>query len=376
MSDKTEDKYQNISDSNTNTPYDDVFRTLLVDCTRLIIPIINEVFGEHYTGKEMIIHHSDYHFIQDGRKKSVKIESDSNITLIGIDRKHYHFECQSNSDGTMVIRMFEYDSQIAIEHGKVDGNTFEVEFPHSAVLYLRHNKNTPDYYTIKIKAGIESISYNIPVLKVQQYETEELFKKKLYFLIPFHIFTYEKDFKQINDNAEKIKNLRKKYEQICEKLELEYNKGNISEYETNTIIDLSISVVKSIAKKYKTIRKEIGEYMGGKVLNYPTKELYNRAKEDGLRKGIQEGRKQGRKEGRKEGLKEGLKEGQQEGRSIEMSNIIEIIRKKLIKKMSIEDITELLEMDFKYVSQVANLIKENPQKSDLEIAKIICKENN
>ena len=44
--------------------------------------------------------------------------------------------------------------------------------------------------------------------------------------------------------------------------------------------------------------------------------------------------------------------------------------------MSIEDITELLEMDFKYVSQVANLIKENPQKSDLEIAKIICKENN
>ncbi len=34
----------------------------LVDCTRLIIPIINEVFGEHYTGEETIIHHSDYHF--------------------------------------------------------------------------------------------------------------------------------------------------------------------------------------------------------------------------------------------------------------------------------------------------------------------------
>ena len=32
----------------TNTPYDDVFRTLLNDCSSLIIPVINEVFGEEY----------------------------------------------------------------------------------------------------------------------------------------------------------------------------------------------------------------------------------------------------------------------------------------------------------------------------------------
>jgi len=33
-----------------NTPYDDVFRTLLNDCSSLIIPVINEVFGESYRG--------------------------------------------------------------------------------------------------------------------------------------------------------------------------------------------------------------------------------------------------------------------------------------------------------------------------------------
>lgn len=38
-----------------NTPYDDVFRTLLNDCSSLIIPMINELFGEHYAGKEKII---------------------------------------------------------------------------------------------------------------------------------------------------------------------------------------------------------------------------------------------------------------------------------------------------------------------------------
>ena len=38
----------------TSTPFDDVFRTLLNDCSTLIIPLINEIFGEHYTGKEKI----------------------------------------------------------------------------------------------------------------------------------------------------------------------------------------------------------------------------------------------------------------------------------------------------------------------------------
>ena len=38
----------------TGTPYDDVFRTLLNDCTSLIIPVVNELFGEHFTGNETI----------------------------------------------------------------------------------------------------------------------------------------------------------------------------------------------------------------------------------------------------------------------------------------------------------------------------------
>lgn len=51
-----------------NTPYDDVFRTLLNDCSSLIIPLINEVFGEHYTGKERIVFSQNEHFMnrQDG----------------------------------------------------------------------------------------------------------------------------------------------------------------------------------------------------------------------------------------------------------------------------------------------------------------------
>ena len=51
-----------------STPYDDVFRTLLNDCSSLIIPLINEVFGERYTGKEKIVFSPNENFMnrQDG----------------------------------------------------------------------------------------------------------------------------------------------------------------------------------------------------------------------------------------------------------------------------------------------------------------------
>lgn len=46
-----------------NTPYDDVFRTLLNDCSSLIIPVINEIFGRHYRGDERIEFKPDTHFM-------------------------------------------------------------------------------------------------------------------------------------------------------------------------------------------------------------------------------------------------------------------------------------------------------------------------
>ena len=47
-----------------NTPYDDVFRTLLTDCTELMIPVVNEIFHTKYTGKETICLLQNEHFIR------------------------------------------------------------------------------------------------------------------------------------------------------------------------------------------------------------------------------------------------------------------------------------------------------------------------
>ena len=75
-----EKEYNNSNIS--STPYDDVFRTMLNDCTRFILPLLNEIFGEHYDGTEKIVFANDYHFknMQDGAEE--KIITDSSFKVI------------------------------------------------------------------------------------------------------------------------------------------------------------------------------------------------------------------------------------------------------------------------------------------------------
>ena len=50
-----------------NTPYDDVFRTLLQDCPELVIPLINELFGTDYTGQEVVLSSTNEIFMEKKR---------------------------------------------------------------------------------------------------------------------------------------------------------------------------------------------------------------------------------------------------------------------------------------------------------------------
>ncbi len=195
----------------SSTPYDDVFRTLLNDCSRLILPVINELFGEHYTGDEKIVFSPNEHFLnrQDGEEES-RI-TDSSFRVIGRTEKKFHRECQSTPDSSMLIRLFEYDAQIALDDGEIAENGLTVTFPHSAVLFLRHNNKTPDTMTVHMITPGGEISYNIPVMKVQQYGVTEIFGKKLYFLIPFYIFAHESRFAEYEQDNEKMEALRREY---------------------------------------------------------------------------------------------------------------------------------------------------------------------
>ena len=282
-----------------NTPYDDVFRTLLTDCTALIIPVVNELFHTSYTGKETIHLLQNEHFIKlpDGNEQE-RI-TDSSFEILGRERKRYHVECQSTEDGSMIVRMFEYDTQLALENREVTAGALVVHFPDSAIVALRHTKNTPEVMTVMIRTPGGEVSYAVPVLKVRQYTVEEIFEKKLYFLIPFHIFVYEKDFKELEENKKKLKQLEEEYAAIRERLEIACQMGDLTEYPKVVILAMSRKVIEHLAAKYEKVAKGVSQQMGGKVLNYEAKDILNRGRAEGRR----EGREAGRTEGEAAGIK-------------------------------------------------------------------------
>ena len=271
-----------------NTPYDDVFRTLLVKCPTLVISLVNEVFHERYELHENVsVFHNEF-FV--GNRHQKKRITDSHI---GIRNKRYHAECQSSTDGTITVRIFEYDAQIAAEnaHTQEDETTFT--FPYSALLYLRCPANTPRTMRITYKVPNGCISYEIPILKVPEYTADEILKKELYFLIPFHIFAYEKELEKINVYPEKLEDLLQVYGRFAGVLQQKVTEGRLIEYERQMIRDMTVKVADSLAVKWSNVKKRVEDIMGGEILELEADKILNRGIDIGRTEGISIGKTEG-----------------------------------------------------------------------------------
>ena len=268
-----------------NTPYDDVFRTLLNDCSSLVIPLINEVFGENYTGKEKIIFSPNEHFInRQGGNEEERI-TDASFKILGKEEKKYHWECQSTSDNSMLVRFFEYDTQIALDEGITEGNVLTVTFPHSAVLFLRCTPATPDSMKIKIVTPEGETGYHIHVVKIREYSVDDIFNKGLLFLVPFYIFMHEGRFEEYNTDNARLGSLKDEYADIVNRLETMLTAGKIDEYTKCTIVDMSGKVLEHLAQKYEKVREGVKSVMGGKVLDYEAKTIRLEGRREGRREG-------------------------------------------------------------------------------------------
>jgi hypothetical protein len=177
-----------------------------------------------------------------------------------------------------------------------------VSFPHTAVLYLRSGKTTPDEMQVVIRTPGGEVSYQVPVMKVKTYTIEEIFEKNLLFLIPFYIFTYEQRFKEIEKNADRLAEIIAEYGMISDRLEESLSSGFIDEFTKKTIMDMSERVLENIAKSYENIRKGVGTVMGGKILDYEAKRIRDEGWNAGLNEGMNKGLNKGRSEGRSEGI--------------------------------------------------------------------------
>ena len=119
----------------SSTIYDDVFRTIVYKMPYLVVPLINEAFGTDYPGDVKIERLQNESF--DTGTENERITD----TYLKIGGHVYHIECQSSEDGSMVLRMIEYDFRIALEGAREEDDIFTLRFPKSFVLYLRGNSS-------------------------------------------------------------------------------------------------------------------------------------------------------------------------------------------------------------------------------------------
>ena len=289
----------------STTPYDDVFRTLIVKGGNLIIPFLNEMFREDPPIRMdvSIAPAANEHFLDLGQGRQVKLTTDS---ILVIDQNPYHIECQSYEDKTMLLRTCQYDWLSAMPGSLVEGDTIHIPLPYSGILYLRRTTQTPETMFVHYHhpQGGE-LRYPVRTLSLRNYTLEDMISKHLFFLMPFYLFNFEEELKHYDENKAAREDVIHSLDRLLGYLNQMFSKGYLNIYQYGLITDMLRKVTDSLTQKYKSARKELDEIMGGKILEFKGEREYNEGKEKGRQEGRQEGRIEGRQEGRIEGRQEG-----------------------------------------------------------------------
>ena len=290
----------------SHTIFADVSKTMEIDCRRFMIPMSNEMFREDYTGEEEVVLSNEEHYLKGREVIGEKRISDSHFMIrrAGIV-KRYHIECQTRPDSSILKRMADYDSRIAIENSEIGEDKLTVELPSAGVLYLQSTKNTPDTLEILVKTSSGYAIHKVHVMKLNNYSVNDIFEKQLYYLIPFHILVYKNKLMVYNKAERKLFQLQKIYEDIRDRLLWLGREGILNEYELGTVFDLTREVLEYVTEKYERVKERLGAVMTGRVLEYPTKTRFREA----IQQGLAEGRAEGRAEGERNAYLSLLKDG-------------------------------------------------------------------
>lgn len=225
-----------------------------------LLPLIKEVHGKDYLkGTSIRPLATEFSVERSDTKEITSIRAD--ITVIVAAKDIYHFECEIQNNGTMVMRMFEYDVHIALSYKQEKEQGMVLNFPYSAVLYLQENGNIPDELSCQIRFGDGgTYQYKVPTIKVQSYSLEEIKEKHLSVLIPFLPLRFRRKHamrkKAPNVGKEELTSF---YQQLILLLEEEVDAGYLSETNRNTIISLLNKSLIRVFYRNEDLLKEVVE---------------------------------------------------------------------------------------------------------------------
>ena len=256
-------KEKKTSPMHSDTAYDDAFRIMEGKCDDLLLPFINYFYNENYDNTAVINRLRNERFIEHEDSSNEKRITDSYFEIIWKNRiKRYHIEVESRGySGTILIRMFQYISSIAIDESKSDYATVSVEFPNTGLYVLRDKGNPPKEVVFRVTApNGERLSFEAPVMRQSDFSVEDLFENRLYLMLPFFLFNAEPEFDEIEASPERIAALKKQVECVIRRINDEPEE-RLSQRSKGVIIRMIERVNYKLTMGHEAIFEEVGEGM-------------------------------------------------------------------------------------------------------------------
>ncbi len=270
--------------------YDLALTTMITVMPGLIIPFINDIFGERFSDRAIVTHLNTKHVIRQINGAMSKREADVLVQIIeNILLKYYHIELETWFDGKLIIRIAEYGSNFAFEHVVENNNSVVLEYPNSVAVFLRPDDSIPKSMSITHRGpnGAE-MTYDVPVVQISDYTVETIFDKRLYILLPFYLFRFANRFREIDRDEKRVEKIKRVLEDIDKRLTEDVEGGEIGAYQKKRILELMQRVSQSLTMDYMNIRKGVDEVMSVAILRTETDDIYEQGIEQGIEKGQQE----------------------------------------------------------------------------------------
>jgi hypothetical protein len=265
---------------------------------KLVLMMLSSLFEDDYDLKEVTVEYGNTEFIGDHLER---LHSDIEIMVnAGNLIRNYHIEFQTQNDQSMVIRMFRYGFEKSRELFSTveEKSRIRLEFPKQLVIFLEENNAIGAFLEMDIVfPNADIITYQVPVLKLWEYDLSSLKSKNLYLLVPFKVFDFRKNIQNIvsgnRPEAEKKRLITAEFErmlvvikEITSIIEELYFSNEINTQDLEQILLIINNLTEYLYQKYSNYQeKPINEEVGKMLTTLINPAILEKGREEGLKEG-------------------------------------------------------------------------------------------
>ena len=119
---------------------------------------------------------------------------------------------------------------------------------------------------------------------------DELFEKRLYFLIPFYILNYRDRIDRLESDEKEREDFIRTYSEIRRRLDSDLEERKLTLFSFGVIIESMRRVAFNVTEGHGTVQEKVGEMMGGQIMELDWIKAWRKAEAEGRAEGSTETR--------------------------------------------------------------------------------------